>query len=198
MEKKRDDYAADVTAAYDTTKGGKTQAQWQADYNEYKASYDSYIANRDKYANYDSLSQEERETLDKDNPGGYENYKRFSAQKAAYDSYLANKERFDNLSQSERETLEKNGGRGFVCGFAGPLRREENGRGYFAGIGIHSDYRSRGLGSCLFAALCRGLKSVGADYMTLFTGTDGTASRIYEKAGFTPAARFSAMEKTLY
>ena len=109
LEKKRDDYAADVTAAYDTTKGGKTQAQWQADYNEYKASYDSYIANRDKYANYDSLSQEERETLDKDNPGGYENYKRFSAQKAAYDSYLANKERFDNLSQSERETLEKNG-----------------------------------------------------------------------------------------
>ena len=95
------------------------------------------------------------------------------------------------------ETLEKNGGRGFVCGFAGPLRREENGRGYFAGIGIHPDYRSRGLGSCLFAALCRGLKSVGADYMTLFTGTDGTASRIYEKAGFIPAARFSAMEKTL-
>lgn len=95
------------------------------------------------------------------------------------------------------ETLLKNGGRGFVCGFAGPLKRTEDGRGYFAGIGIHPDYRSLGLGSCLFAALCRGLKELGADYMTLFTGTDGTAARIYEKAGFIPAARFSAMEKTL-
>ena len=28
-------------------------------------------------------------------------------------------------------------------------------------------------------------------------GTDGTAARIYEKAGFAPAARFSAMEKNL-
>ncbi len=95
------------------------------------------------------------------------------------------------------ETLAKNGGRGFVCGFAGPLKRTEDGRGYFAGIGIHPDYRSLGLGSCLFAALCRGLKAIGADYMTLFTGTDGTAARIYEKAGFAPAARFSAMEKKL-
>ena len=109
LEKKRDDYKKNIELVYDTEKGGKTQAQWQADYNEYKASYDSYIANRDKYANYDSLSQEERETLDKENPGGYENYKHFSAQKAAYDSYLANKGRFDNLSQSEREALEAKG-----------------------------------------------------------------------------------------
>ena len=109
LEKSRDDYKANVEAAYDPDKGGKTQAQWQADYNEYKASYDAYVANRDKYANYDNLSSEERQELDKNNPGGYENYKSFSAQKAAYDSYLANRERFANLSESERETLEANG-----------------------------------------------------------------------------------------
>ena len=33
------------------------------------------------------------------------------------------------------------------------------------------------------SSLCAGLKDLGADYMTLFTGTDGTAARIYENAG---------------
>ena len=95
------------------------------------------------------------------------------------------------------EALAENGGKGFVCGFAGPMKRAEDGRGYFAGIGIHPAYRSRGLGSTLFAGLCRGLKALGADYMTLFTGVGGTASRIYEKAGFIPACRFAGMEKEL-
>ena len=33
-----------------------------------------------------------------------------------------------------------------VIGFTGPIHRQDNGRGYFAGIGIHSDYRGRVLG----------------------------------------------------
>lgn len=93
--------------------------------------------------------------------------------------------------------LREHGGLGFVCGFAGPMKRTEDGRGWFAGIGIHPAYRSRGLGSTLFAGLCRGLRDLGADYMTLFTGTGGTAARIYEKAGFRPARQFFAMEKIL-
>lgn len=94
-------------------------------------------------------------------------------------------------------TRAKNGGKGFVCGFAGPMYRMDCGRGYFAGIGIHADYRRCGLGSTLFAGLCRGLRSIGADYMTLFTGADGTARKIYEKAGFSVGRTFAGMEKPL-
>ena len=102
------------------------------------------------------------------------------------------------IAADEREEVRaKNGGRAFVCGFAGPMRRTENGRGYFAGIGIHPDYRRRGLGSTLFAALCVGLRGLGADYMTLFTGADGTARRIYEAAGFEARRAVSAMERVL-
>lgn len=109
LEKARDDYKANIEAVYDVQNGGKTQEQWSADYQAYRNSYDDYVANREKYANYENLSPEERQELDANNPGGYANYKQFSAQKAAYDSYLANKERFANLSVSEREALEANG-----------------------------------------------------------------------------------------
>jgi len=88
-------------------------------------------------------------------------------------------------------------GRAFVCGFAGPMERQDCGRGYFAGIGIHADYRNRGLGSTLFAGLCRGLAETGADYMTLFTGESGAARKIYEAAGFRAARSFAGMEKVI-
>ena len=97
-------------------------------------------------------------------------------------------------ADEREETLRKRGGRSFVCGFAGPMRRTPDGRGWFAGIGIHPDYRRLGLGSTLFAALCEGLGSLGADYMTLFTNTDGAAHRIYEAAGFEARQTISAME----
>ncbi|MBR5365580.1 MAG: GNAT family N-acetyltransferase [Clostridia bacterium] len=99
------------------------------------------------------------------------------------------------IAADEREEVRmKNNGRDFVCGFAGPMRRTDDGRGYFAGIGIHPDYRRRGLGSTLFAMLCDGLRTLGADYMTLFTGADGTAHRIYEAAGFEARRAVAAME----
>ena len=37
-----------------------------------------------------------------------------------------------------------------VVGFTGPLRREENGRGYFAGIGVLDEHRGNKLGKTLF------------------------------------------------
>ena len=102
------------------------------------------------------------------------------------------------IAADERaEARAKNGGRAFVCGFAGPMRRTENGRGWFAGIGIHPDYRRRGLGAALFASLCEGLRALGADYMTLFTGSDGPAHRIYEAAGFEVRRTVCAMELSL-
>ncbi|MGE5654305.1 MAG: GNAT family N-acetyltransferase, partial [Bacillota bacterium] len=46
--------------------------------------------------------------------------------------------------------------RGRIGGFTGPLYVQESGRGYFAGIGIHSDFRLHGAGSVLFSCLCQG------------------------------------------
>ena len=71
-----------------------------------------------------------------------------------------------------------------VRGFAGPLRRQESGRGFFAGIGVHSDCRGGGAGTALFSSLCMGLKDLGAGYMTLFTGEKNPARNIYRAAGF--------------
>ncbi len=69
-----------------------------------------------------------------------------------------------------------------VIGFTGPIKND-NGRGYFAGIGVHTDYRSKGIGKTLFNKLCYELKQI-SDYMTLFTGINNNARFIYESAGF--------------
>lgn len=82
-----------------------------------------------------------------------------------------------------------------VCGFAGPLRVQESGRGYFAGIGVHSDYRGRGAGKVLFASLCMGLKQIGAEFMSLFTGEANPARNIYEAAGFKIVRTWADMRK---
>ncbi len=71
-----------------------------------------------------------------------------------------------------------------VCGFTGPLTVQESGRGYFAGIGVHSECRGTGAGKALFSALCQGLKDEGATFMSLFTGEENLARNIYEAAGF--------------
>ncbi|MGL4374398.1 MAG: GNAT family N-acetyltransferase [Turicibacter sp.] len=71
-----------------------------------------------------------------------------------------------------------------VKGFTGPLYVQDNGRGYFSGIGIHSSIRGNGAGKWLFSGLCRSLKDEGATYMSLFTGDTNPARRIYEAAGF--------------
>ena len=71
-----------------------------------------------------------------------------------------------------------------VRGFAGPVRVQPSGRGYFAGIGVHSAIRRRGAGKALFSALCVQLKESGASFMTLFTGETNPARSIYEAAGF--------------
>nr|WIF88234.1 GNAT family N-acetyltransferase [Acholeplasma laidlawii] len=82
-----------------------------------------------------------------------------------------------------------------VIGFTGPLIVEPNKRGYFAGIGTHSEFRGFGLGKALFAKLVMGLKNLGAYYMTLFTGENNPARRMYEKEGFKIVRTFIDMRK---
>jgi ribosomal protein S18 acetylase RimI-like enzyme len=84
-----------------------------------------------------------------------------------------------------------------IIGFAGPLFVEKSMRGYFAGIGIHPSYRSLGIGTALFSKLCWHLKLLGAHYMTLFTGQNNQARKIYEHEGFTIIKTWSNLRKTI-
>lgn len=87
--------------------------------------------------------------------------------------------------------------KGEVVGFTGPLYVQESGRGYFAGIGVHSEFRKYGLGKSLFYSLCNELKNMGAMFMTLFTGETNPARNIYESAGFRIVRTWADMEKIL-
>ncbi len=86
---------------------------------------------------------------------------------------------------------------GKAVGFTGPLYVQPSKRGYFAGIGVHSEYRKFGLGKALFSSLCLSLKELGADYMTLFTGETNPARNIYESAGFKIVKTWADMEHVI-
>ncbi|GGI46787.1 hypothetical protein GCM10008018_18820 [Paenibacillus marchantiophytorum] len=85
--------------------------------------------------------------------------------------------------------------KGEPVGFAGPVIRQANGRGYFAGIGVLPDHEGHGLGSILFFKLCEAFHAIQTDYMSLYTGSTNPAIRIYEKAGFTTVKQFSVMRR---
>ena len=70
-----------------------------------------------------------------------------------------------------------------VVGFTGPLYREYDGRGFFAGIGVLPTFGGRKLGTLLFFMLANELKKMGATFMTFYTGRDNHARFIYLKAG---------------
>ena len=87
--------------------------------------------------------------------------------------------------------------KGLVVGFTGPLRCQKSLRGFFSGIGVHSDYRGYGAGKVLFSSLCLELSNLGAHYMTLFTGENNSARRIYEKEDFKIVRSWANMRKNL-
>lgn len=84
---------------------------------------------------------------------------------------------------------------GHIIGFTGPLRVQQSLRGYFAGIGVHSAYRGLGVGKVLFAALCKELSRLGAHYMSLFTGENNQARKIYERENFVIVRSWANMRK---
>lgn len=86
---------------------------------------------------------------------------------------------------------------GSVVGFAGPVIRQPSGRGYFAGIGVCTEHKRKGLGSILFYRLCQEFKNIGTSYMSLFTGKENPGRKIYEQAGFIVVREFAAMRKEL-
>lgn len=84
-----------------------------------------------------------------------------------------------------------------VIGFAGPLKVEPSGRGYFAGIGVLETYRKLHLGSHLFMDLCSSLQKIGARYMTFYTGQDNPARFIYQQTNASIVAQFATLKKQL-
>lgn len=86
---------------------------------------------------------------------------------------------------------------GKAVGFAGPLIRQPSGRGYFAGIGVNINHEGRGLGSILFFRLCQEFKNIGTSYMSLYTGKENPAKKIYLKAGFRVVQEFAVMRREL-
>ena len=84
-----------------------------------------------------------------------------------------------------------------VVGFTGPVYPEATGRGYFAGIAVAAEHEGRGLGTLLFYRLCQAEKAAGSRYMSLFTGSDNHAQKIYLGAGFQVRRVFSVVTKDL-
>ncbi len=87
-------------------------------------------------------------------------------------------------------------GRALVVSYTGPLSQDGTpARGNFCGIGTRTDYRGRGIGKQVFCAMCRAHRDAGADFMSLYTGTQNPARHIYESAGFVAVRQFADMRK---
>ncbi len=104
-------------------------------------------------------------------------------------------------------------GRALVVSYTGPLSKENNPaylagldttnrtRGGFCGIGTRTEYRGRGIGKPVFCSMCAQHRDgiggeSGADFMSLYTGTENPARKIYESAGFSVVRTFADMRKT--
>lgn len=82
-----------------------------------------------------------------------------------------------------------------VCGSAGTVFPEPNGRGFFSALAVDPAYGGQGLGNVLFFSLCRTLKKLGAEYMTIFVAKTNFARKIYDKAGFKAVQNWAILRK---
>ena len=89
---------------------------------------------------------------------------------------------------------------GLVIGYTGPLSQVREGcgiRGSFCGIGTHPDYRGRGIATLIFCEMCRHHSEHGATFMSLYTGENNPARRVYEYAGCRGVVRWSNLRLKL-
>jgi ribosomal protein S18 acetylase RimI-like enzyme len=112
---------------------------------------------------------------------------------SGFDNPLWQREISQNVADRVPVVIAANEGK--AVGFAGPVIRQDNGRGYFAGIGVHPDHEGHGLGSILFFQLCEAFRNIRTEYMSLYTGRSNPAIHIYEKAGFKTVKEFAIMRR---
>ncbi len=89
---------------------------------------------------------------------------------------------------------------GLVIGYTGPLSQVREGdgiRGNFCGIGTHPNYRGRGIATLIFCEMCRHHSKNAATFMSLYTGENNPARRVYESAGCRAAVRWSNLRLEL-
>lgn len=86
---------------------------------------------------------------------------------------------------------------GKIVGFAGPIDRQESGRGWFNGIATHSEYERRGIAFVMFNLLLEEFRKIGADFSTLFTDDGNPAYFIYKNTGFEIAKKWAVINKGL-
>ena len=86
---------------------------------------------------------------------------------------------------------------GEIVGFTGPVDLQKSGRGWFTGICTDPEYEGRGIATVLFNLLMSAFVEEGARFTTLFTGRDGHARKIYQRAGLRPVREFGHMTKRL-
>lgn len=86
---------------------------------------------------------------------------------------------------------------GKIVGFAGPIDKEENGRGWFNGIATHPDFERNGIAFVLFCSLMMEFKKIGASFSTIFTDEDNPALILYKRVCFEVGCKFSLMNKEI-
>ena len=86
---------------------------------------------------------------------------------------------------------------GHIVGFTGPVDKQKSGRGWFTGICTDPAFERRGIAKVLFNLLMREFALEGAQFATLFTGTDNHAQKIYRSAGLRPVRTFTLMSLSL-
>ncbi|MBO4888291.1 MAG: GNAT family N-acetyltransferase [Firmicutes bacterium] len=85
---------------------------------------------------------------------------------------------------------------GRIGGFAGPIVVENDGRCWLLGVAVHSRCRGSGCATLLFNRMCQEFKEAGSVYLTLFTGEDNPARKIYESAGMKILYSWATMRRT--
>lgn len=110
---------------------------------------------------------------------------------------LWRKEINDNLALPKPFPIVIASDKGKICGFAGPIEIQPSGRGKFSGIGVDPKYQGFGIGKMLFFVLCDSFRKEGAGFMSLFTGAENNAKRMYDAAGFSVVKTWSVMRKEI-
>lgn len=128
---------------------------------------------------YDSKKHYGEETLFKDlnNPGWYEAFKN----------------NVNNDNHPMLVVVKENE----ILGWTGPVYTKEDKRGYFAGIGVSPKAGGLGLGTILFNRLVLESKNNKAEYMSLFTGQENVAQKIYKRTGFKIVNTFAILRKDI-